>query len=254
MLRRRRRSVLLVVVVLTLTVLTVRLLQDSSSEQADASPTPSATSSSSATMPTDEALLSETPSPTPSVTEEGEGTYRYADVPDGATTAGDDGDLLTYHVAVEEGIGENAAEFAEFVDRVLRDERGWSAEGDWRFEHSEDDGVDFTIYLVSPTTRAQLCESEDTFTSCRNGDAVVVNLARWLDGVEHWDATLEEYRAYIINHEVGHRLGEGHVVCPKANTPSPVMAQQTLGLHGCEPNPWPYVNGEYLTGPPGEYE
>lgn len=256
MLRRRRRTVLLAVAMLTLTLLGVRLLHDPDSDHADASLPESAPPPVATESPTveSEPTPTEEPSPTPTVTERGDGTFEYAEVPDNAAVIGDRGELMTYKVAVEKGIDEDPEEFAEYVDRVFKDDRGWTAGEDWRFQHSDDDWVGFTIYLVSPQTRAELCGAADTFTSCRNGDRVVINLARWLTAVEHWDASLEEYREYVINHEVGHRLGEGHVVCPQAGKPSPVMAQQTLGLHGCTPNAWPYVNGEYLTGPMGEYE
>lgn len=254
MLRRRRRTVLIAALILMLAVLGVRLMGNGHADHADAAPTRSDTPPVEDTEPAEPATpTSEEPSPTPPVTEEGDGTFRYADVPADASYPIGDGDLMTYRVAVEEGISESPDEFAEFVDRVLRDERGWTA-GDWSFEHVDEKSADFTIYLVSPQTRATLCGSEDTFSSCRNGDAVVVNLARWLKAVDHWDASLDDYRTYVVNHEIGHRLGEGHVVCPEADTPSPVMAQQTFSLRGCDPNPWPYVDGEYLTGPPGEYE
>ncbi|GAA4904518.1 uncharacterized protein DUF3152 [Stackebrandtia albiflava] len=260
MLRRRRRTVLGAVLLLVSVLLTTWALRDPAGDHVDAamaeSTSPDADQSADADGRADAAAPEPegTPSPTPTVTERGDGDFEFADVPSDAEVVGDGGELMTYRVAVENGIGEEPDEFAAFVARVLADERGWTAGGDWRFTHSDEDWVGFTIYLVSPATRAELCGSPDTFTSCRNGDAVVINLERWLLAVEHWDAPLESYREYVVNHEIGHRLGEGHVVCPEAGAPSPVMAQQTLELRGCRANAWPYVDGEYLTGPLGEYE
>lgn len=191
---------------------------------------------------------------TPPLYFSGTGTWTYAE-PVSAAVVGSAGTLLTYNVAVEDGLALDAAEFGAFVHATLADPRSWTAGGGWRFEQVGEGGnADFTVYLASPEQRALLCGSQNTTVSCRNGDNVVINSARWITGVEHWDGTLDAYRQYAVNHEVGHRLGHGHEVCPQDGALSPVMAQQTYQLAGCVGNAWPYPDGTtYVSGPVGDY-
>lgn len=190
--------------------------------------------------------------PVPTVVDKGKGTWSYAP---GGERHGDKGTLMRYRVAVEDGIEQDVAPFAETVETAFADERGWSGGGEWRLQRvAKGEAADFTIYLASPKTRAVLCAADDYYTSCRNGDRVVINLARWIEGVPDYGAGLDVYRLYVINHESGHALGHGHELCPKKGDLAPVMQQQTLGLHGCEANAWPYPHGKkYHSGPQGEY-
>ena len=59
-----------------------------------------------------------------------------------------------------------------------------------------------------------------------------------------YDGALDEYRRYLVNHEVGHFLGKGHVqpASCSATTRAPVMMQQTFGLRGCAINGWPALD------------
>ncbi|MEV6597921.1 DUF3152 domain-containing protein [Actinoplanes sp. NPDC051346] len=197
------------------------------------------------------------PQPRPEkITYPADGTGAFAAA--GAESAGKGrGTVMRYRVLVEEGIrGISAGTFADAVRRTLADPRGWTADADRSFRRVErDEPRDFTVYLVTPGTRDELCQDGgDGYTSCRNGDKVVINVARWAKGVPGYRAGLGAYRQYLINHEVGHRLGQGHELCPGRGEPAPVMQQQTLGLHGCKPSSWPYREGERYAGPPGAYD
>ncbi|WP_433319004.1 DUF3152 domain-containing protein [Micromonospora sp. CA-269861] len=168
------------------------------------------------------------------------------------------GRLLRYRVAVERDIrGLPAADIATAITTTLNDPRGWTAGGAWRLRRvGAGEPTDFTIYLATPGTRDTLCQDvPEGYTSCRNGGRVVLNVARWVKGVPGYGASLDTYRQYMVNHEVGHKLGYGHERCPRRGRPAPVMQQQTLGLHGCAANAWPYPNGEVrYSGPVGAYD
>jgi hypothetical protein len=185
----------------------------------------------------------------------GPGTWRIADTR--GPVIGHAGTLLRFHVAVEDGIaGVDPQEFAQEVATTLGDPRSWTAGGRWRLQLTgPGEPADFTIYLVTPVTRDRLCaDGFDRYTSCRHDDKVVLNVARWVHGVPDYGAGLDVYRQYMVNHETGHRLGHGHERCPGPGQAAPVMQQQTLGLHGCVANAWPYVNGKDYHGSVGSYD
>lgn len=210
-----------------------------------------------------------TPQPTEPTDEpvwSGTGTMVYAAV-DGPV-AGQDGPLLRYRVGVEEGLGISLEEFAAAAEAVLSDPRSWTADGTRRLQRVATDvaadsplggtgrgpGYDFTIYLASPVLSERICREgglhTEQFTSCRPSDGrVVINSARWLTAIEDYGAPLAEYRAYVINHEVGHQLGYQHELCPGAGQPAPVMQQQTYGLQGCVAYGWPFREGRRYAGP-----
>ncbi|WP_232791906.1 MULTISPECIES: DUF3152 domain-containing protein [Amycolatopsis] len=155
------------------------------------------------------------------------------------TTAGTGRRLLTYTVEVEDGIRPTAgdASFAAAVDTILADPRSWTGLGDVSLRRLDDpsEEPDFRVSLTSPGTsrRPDLCGFAIPYdTSCNlpKRKRVVINLARWIRGAHSYDSDLPGYRRYAVNHEVGHALGHGHVGCPAAGAPAPVMMQQTFGL------------------------
>lgn len=228
---------------------------DSRGATAQGTQRPSATPSSASPSPSPSASPSPSPSKSgkPKVPYQGSGTFVTAKGQ--SDVLGNGGSLLRYRVRVEKGSGQSATEFAASVDQTLGDRRSWIAGGDVRFQRTLSGPYDFTVFLATPATTDRLCAPLPTsgYTSCRQGNNVVVNLARWLLGVQHWDADLDTYRQYVVNHEVGHRLGHQHELCSGEGDPAPVMQQQTLKLAGCTGNAWPYVGGKLHHGPPGSY-
>ena len=165
------------------------------------------------------------------------------------------GPLRRFQVAVEGPRGPRLDSFADQVDRILGDPRSWIAARQFRLQRvPRAAAAEFTIYLSSRGTTDEMCGTggleTDGYTSCRLPGQVIINIARWADAVPGYPASLRNYRAYAINHEVGHQLGHRHEGCPGRGRPAPVMMQQTYGLGGCVANSWPYVGGRRYLGPP----
>lgn len=163
---------------------------------------------------------------------------------------GSAGALKRFRIAVESNVADQIEEFIRMTEVALGDPRGWIADNRQRFQRVPDGAPhDFTIALVTRQTAHKLCGAGGLdirldgvpYTSCQIGGQVVVNLDRWQLSVPDYGASLETYRLYVINHEVGHVLGRGHQPCPGPGEPAPVMQQQTLGMRGCVANPWPYA-------------
>ncbi|TCO46343.1 uncharacterized protein DUF3152 [Kribbella antiqua] len=218
-------------------------------------PAVQATTSGPAVVP------SERPVPPPKrapvrITYPAQGTVSYGVLPGDPRIIGKGGRLMTFQIAIEGGInGVDRNALVQFVRATYGAPQGWASHGLWRFRQvGPGQAADFTLMLVTPATRDILCGGGyDRYTSCRIGDRVVLNVARWVHGVPNYGAPLTAYRQYMINHETGHRLGRGHELCPGPGRPAPVMQQQTLGLHGCTPYSWPYFNGIRYQGRLGQY-
>ncbi|GAA3570919.1 DUF3152 domain-containing protein [Kribbella ginsengisoli] len=193
----------------------------------------------------------------PGVTYPVRGTVDFTTLPGNPATIGRAGKLFTFQIQIEGGIkGIDQAAFASFVRETYGAPEGWASAGKYRFRQvGPGQAADFKLMLVTPATRDTYCGGGfDQYTSCRIGERVVLNVARWAKGVPNYGASLTTYREYMINHETGHRLGNAHELCPGPGQPAPVMQQQTLGLHGCTAYPWPYRNGQRYEGQLGKYD
>ncbi|WP_406201450.1 DUF3152 domain-containing protein [Kitasatospora sp. NBC_01560] len=216
-------------------------------------PTPARTAEPTPTPPAPPAPEPSAPGPTapdpgPS---KGPGTFTIAP---GQAAAIGRGTVRRYRVEVEDGIGIDPAGAAAQVQRILGDKRGWTNDNKNGFQLVSGGAYDFTVKIASPATVDRLCGAAGLDThgevNCNVGNQVLVNAKRWNTGSPQFSGPIDEYRALIVNHEVGHRIGHGHETCPGKGKPAPAMMQQIYGLKGCEPNAWPYTaEGSYVGGP-----
>ncbi|WP_231502897.1 DUF3152 domain-containing protein [Blastococcus sp. URHD0036] len=247
-----------------LTVATLLALVDLARTDADADPASgaAAAASSSAAERSDDVGGPGTPAPTAAAVGEGAptstpseaATATYVEqgagtvtVVPGSSPVYGTGPLQRFAVEVEDGIGVDGVAFAAAVEQTLADPRGWGNGGQMSFqrvgvEEEAAGDYDFKVSLISPGNMETYCPGVGTqgYTSCRYGDRAVINLARWETAVPDYEGDVATYRLYVVNHEVGHALGNGHEQCGGAGELAPVMQQQTLGLEGCTKNPWPY--------------
>jgi hypothetical protein len=221
---------------------------------ATASPVPTPTTVAPVEAATTDLTVLRIPGAVPS---KGSGTFEYAQ--GSGPVSGSAGPTRRYRVAVEQGIGEDAADFAAAVEATLSDPRSWTGDGSLRLQRVADD-ADFTVYLAGRETAGRMCLAGGTnirvggvpYTSCRSGGQAIINLDRWrLSANPYVDGNVPigTYRQYVVNHEVGHELGHRHQDCPRRGEPAPVMVQQTLRLGGCIPYAWPMRDGSPYTGP-----
>ncbi|MGW3916945.1 DUF3152 domain-containing protein [Streptomyces sp. NPDC005070] len=171
----------------------------------------------------------------------------------GVAKAPGKGHKYTYRVDIEQGLDLDGALFADAVQKTLNDKRSWAHGGARTFERVDSGEPDFVITLASPGTTAEWCaksglDTTEDNVSCDSAstERVMINAYRWAQGSKTYGFgdEIHAYRQMLINHEVGHRLGYGHVTCEKDGDLAPVMQQQTKfldhdGIH-CRPNPWPY--------------
>ncbi|MFF9841797.1 DUF3152 domain-containing protein [Streptomyces sp. NPDC013740] len=160
------------------------------------------------------------------------------------------GRKVRYRVDVEQGLGLDGALFAQAVQKTLNDPRSWAGQGEMTFERISSGEPEFVISLASPGTTGDWCRKSGLDTtidnvSCDSASTqrVMINAFRWAQGSATFGPqAMHAYRQMLINHEVGHRLGHGHVSCRTPGALAPVMQQQTksLDIDGikCRPNPW----------------
>jgi hypothetical protein len=142
--------------------------------------------------------------------------------------------MLKYKISIENGINNSIPIFSSEIYYVLGDKRSWP------FDFVQDQReFDFQIILTKPETIKNICGLKGNL-SCTdmNTNIVYINNYRWTKGSQNSKLKLDEYRIYLINHEVGHVLGLDHSY-PHRGQKCPVMVQQTKGVGDSIKNVWP---------------
>jgi hypothetical protein len=149
---------------------------------------------------------------------------------------------MTYHYHL---VGFSAPE-RPFIDNILQDQRGWAGKG-------------YSFTLLSSRKNADVIVMKRTNRQIRDlfvdrpdleglsvanlavtPTEIFINGRNWNNIPKDFMGSLDSYRAYLIQHEMGHALGYGHKQPhPDPQLPCPVMYQQTRGTKNrCQVNPW----------------
>lgn len=122
-----------------------------------------------------------------------------------------------------------------YVTAYLNDPDGWAKHG-YYFEQV-DNHERTLIRLSTPETIKKICGFPGNLSCAElGGRFMYLNADRWFNGAPKSKLSLEDYRQYMVSHEIGHILGHEHKTCPCKGCSAPIMMQQTLGIGQCKPN------------------
>jgi hypothetical protein len=128
--------------------------------------------------------------------------------------------------------------FAYQTLEALYEPEGWTRSGVSFCANPTDPDVE--IVLALPDTVDELCAPINTGgeVSCAINGRAVINFKRWTQATKAWER-IEDYRRYVINHEVGHAMGMIHRHNCTRSGKAPLMMQQSRDRVKCEPNSYP---------------
>lgn len=152
---------------------------------------------------------------------------------------------ITYDISTRGTVKGDIEEFRKIVAETYADPRGWSRAG-VKLTEVESGGQMHVILSQAEMVEAAAPTVCSATLSCQFGQYVYINDTRWMNASDSYNAlnvSLINYRRMVINHETGHFLGHRHIVsCETQAGLGPIMLQQSTGLKGCKPNPWPLPN------------
>jgi len=142
---------------------------------------------------------------------------------------------ITYTAAVDSDVKYPLRQFQEELEMYLADPDGWVGQGYEFVPVLKNAKVH--IRLSSPATIQKFGCGDGTLSCAElGGHKMYLNSHRWTKGAPASKLPLEDYRQYMVSHEMGHILGHDHATCPGPGQPAPIMMQQTLGIGSCSPS------------------
>ena len=140
---------------------------------------------------------------------------------------------VRYRTSVDPDVKYDPKKFHEEVAIYLADPDGWAQ---WHTFVYAPKGPAKLIRLSSPSSlKTEGCKDDSLSCAVMGGNMIWLNADRWLHGSAASKLPLDQYRQYMVSHEMGHSLGYDHETCPGSG-PAPIMMQQTLGIGKCSPN------------------
>jgi hypothetical protein len=148
---------------------------------------------------------------------------------------------MYYRTNVDPSVNYNKEVFKSEVKAILNDKRGWNKLGYYFVDSNDPDAL-----LILLTSADSIGKSFDRTLSYydESKHLICINYNNWMGGSKS-SLPLDQYRHYVINHEVGHALGYGHTVCHKAGEKGSVMMQMSKGpdfIAPCIENCFPLDN------------
>jgi hypothetical protein len=165
--------------------------------------------------------------------------------------------VVKYVCVIDEGVEYELSHFRKYVHDILSHRAGWVMYG-YTFAEAGANGADATVIHLSSNEYISSFGDDFKGMSVANCSLnhIHINFLRWMTGAKDTNPhdavrvsmTLDEYRSYVIQHEVGHILwgctSDDHKrSC--VDGVAPIMLQQTNGVgEGCVPNTSPLAIDE----------
>lgn len=152
--------------------------------------------------------------------------------------------IMTYHFTADTKFNVNY--HSKIVDSILQEESRWNSVN-VRFVPFWESSLinnypkinkrlpDVKIHLSNENTIKKKCGFEGLSCATVGGHEIYLNETNWTKGSIKSKLSLENYRKYVLTHEMLHILGYLHEECSGKGQKISIMQQQTVGIGDCVP-------------------